>query len=83
MEDEDQRGEAPAADSLPAPFTMEELVEEQERDDFCQTVLGRQHRKYDSNFVEDHNGLLNVGTLTNGKMSRSLYLNRYVPFYFH
>ena len=43
-------------DALPAALTVEEIIREQRTDDFCQTVLARQHK--DSHFFEDEAGVL-------------------------
>ena len=44
--------------NVPAKITIEEISEAQKTDSFCQTVLARQSKRYDSAFFEGPNGLL-------------------------
>ena len=44
--------------NVPTKITIEEILEAQKTDAFCQTVLARQSKRYDSAFFEGPDGLL-------------------------
>ena len=44
--------------NVPTKITIEEILEAQKTDAFCQTVLARQSKRYDSAFFEGADGLL-------------------------
>ena len=51
--------EAPASDEpLPAPLTLDEILETQRSDDFCQQVALESTDNPSSSFFEDHDGVL-------------------------
>ena len=53
-----QAAESRNLDTLPQPITVEEIVQEQKLDSFCQTTLARMNRKRRSSFYEDEHGVL-------------------------